>query len=233
MARLLWVHFFNQPIDTQPTYPGGIAGIGTHARGWFMGAQWFEVYDLAEAVAENLNPRTRSRLAGLLNSFLEGEQAAYRLVDVSVLETTEEEQIVALEDALKDSSPLVGVRAHLSDAIAKLSDRKAPDYRNAIKEAISAVEGMCQALTGDRGATLGQALKRLGEAGITLHPALEQAWTKLYGYTSDSGGIRHALVDEPSVTHAEAQYMVVTCSAFVSHLVDLAAAAHIELKLPK
>ena len=48
-----------------------------------------------------------------------------------------------------------------------MCDRKAPDYRNSIKESISAVEGMCQAINNDANATLGQAIKRLGEAGIT------------------------------------------------------------------
>jgi hypothetical protein len=39
--------------------------------------------------------------------------------------------------------------------------RKATDFRNSIKESISAVEAMCQILTGDDKATLGQALKKL------------------------------------------------------------------------
>lgn len=33
--------------------------------------------------------------------------------------------------------------------------------------------------------------RKLKENGIHLHPAMEQAFIKLYGYTSDEDGIRH------------------------------------------
>jgi hypothetical protein len=38
----------------------------------------------------------------------------------------------------------------------KLADRENPDYRNSIKESISAVESAAQEITGDTGATLGR-----------------------------------------------------------------------------
>jgi hypothetical protein len=52
-----------------------------------------------------------------------------------------------------------------------------------------------------------------------MHPALEAVLTKLYGYTTDEGGIRYALLDESNVGQADATYMLVVCSAFINYLV--------------
>ena len=86
-----------------------------------------------------------------------------------------------------------------------------------MKEAISAVESAARAVTGRDKATLGNLLEILKkERG--LHPALEKAWSSLYGYTSDEDGVRHAMISEPDVDFALAKYMVVICAAFVNYL---------------
>ena len=41
---------------------------------------------------------------------------------------------------------------------------------------------------------------------------------KLYGYTSDEGGIRHAMLDEPNLTSADARYFLLSCTSFVNYL---------------
>ncbi len=38
----------------------------------------------------------------------------------------------------------------------------------------------------------------------------------LYGYTSDADGIRHALMDLPTLTFDDAKFFLVVCSAFVN-----------------
>ena len=99
-----------------------------------------------------------------------------------------------------------------------MSDRTSPDYRNSIKESISAVEAACQIITGDQKATLGQAVKKLEGSGVELHPAFRDALSKMYGYTNDASGIRHALLDESTLDADDARFMLVTCSAFVNYL---------------
>jgi hypothetical protein len=45
--------------------------------------------------------------------------------------------------------------------------------------------------------TLGRALNELNRnSTVVMHPALKEAFTKLYGYTSNAEGVRHALLDE-------------------------------------
>jgi len=101
--------------------------------------------------------------------------------------------------------------------LSKLSDRKNPDYRNSIKESISAVEAMAVIISGRSGATLGDALKVIKDT-IGLHSALEKGFLAIYGYTSDADGIRHAMLSESKCDFEDAKYMLVSCSAFVNYL---------------
>jgi hypothetical protein len=64
---------------------------------------------------------------------------------------------------------------------------------------------------------LGESLDVVKKNGTDLHGALIQGWKNLYGFTSDSGGIRHAGFDGAiQPTQELAQYFLVTCSAFVN-----------------
>ena len=79
---------------------------------------------------------------------------------------------------------------------------------------MSAVEAACRLATGMPKATLSDALKRIPN----LHGALGVGFDKIYGYASDSQGIRHSLTEQASNTFAEAKFMLVACSGFVSYL---------------
>ena len=99
-----------------------------------------------------------------------------------------------------------------------LADRKNPNYRNSIKESISAVESFCKLITKDDNASLGEALSEI-EKEYSLHGALKSSFSSLYGYTSDAGGIRHALIEsDVTVEFEEAKFMLVSCSAFINYL---------------
>jgi len=143
--------------------------------------------------------------------------SGWRFVGDEIAPITSDEEIAEIEKALEPIGSLTPVTTHLRTALEFLSDKKSPDYRNSIKESISAVEAICRLTTGSSKATLGQALKVIKDK-ITLHPALEQAFSKLYGYTSDADGIRHSLLDEPNIHFEDAKFMLVSCSAFINYL---------------
>jgi hypothetical protein len=86
-----------------------------------------------------------------------------------------------------------------------------------------------QAITGEECAELGKAL-RVIEEKVSIHPALKSAFSKLYGYTSDESGIRHAMLDATSPDSEDAIYMLVSCSAFVNYLMVKAVKAGIQLR---
>ncbi len=77
------------------------------------------------------------------------------------------------------------------------------------------IEALCKLIAGDSAADLAKALKAITRK-VVIHPALAASLEKLYVYTSDGHGIRHALKDENSVDCEDAQFMLVTCSAFIN-----------------
>ena len=196
-------------------------------RNWCERAVWYDVFNLLEILAQYLGARTSSRFVNECNAVFEEENYGYRFVDDKISLITDESEIDEIEEAV--SQPFDGVREHLRQAVSLLSNREAPDYRNVIKESISAVESLCMIITGDHGATLGQALNEIERSGnVDVHGALTSAFKKLYGYTSDTSGIRHAMLDEGSLNHEDAKYMLVICSAFVNYLTEKARKADID-----
>ena len=156
-------------------------------------------------------------VVGAFNELFQREYVGYRLIDGKAIPITDEIEQKAIEQSL--DTRFAGCKSQLQKALGFLSDREHPDYKNSIKESISAVESICQIITNDNHATLGEALKLLENEGITLHPALKKAFSSIYGYTSDKGGIRHAEgMFESNVTFEEAKYMLISCCAFVNFL---------------
>lgn len=152
-----------------------------------------------------------------INNIFEMEFVGYRMIDSNITPIISDIEIMAIEESLQN--PSSEVKAHIKKALEKLSDRENPDYENSIKESISSVEAMANIITGGHNATLGKALEQLEKHGVYIHPSLKQSFKTLFGYTSDSTGIRHAgtLGGEGS-TFEEAQFMLITCSAFNNYL---------------
>lgn len=154
-----------------------------------------------------------------VNTVFENDNVAYRVIGLEIAPITNDQEIQAITTAMELPDKLSGARTHISTALQLLSDRGNPDYRNSIKESISAVESVCKVLATNEHATLPDAIKALKKNGFTLHGGLEQGLLKIYGYTSDQGGIRHAMIEEGSVvTQEDALFMLVSCSAFCHYL---------------
>ena len=215
-ACKVWCDFFKYRSDAAPNQLQCENPIREH----FKNAQWNEVYDLMEFSTSNLPPLLAEPITKQWNRVLEEETAGYRIIDGQLVEITATHEIREIEQAL--SSRIAAVQEHVHAALACLSDRDNPNYRNAIKESISAVESVCKLVTGEK--TLGAALKAIRDK-IQLHPALEKGFNALYGYTSDEGGIRHALLAESTVDSTDARFMLVACSAFVNFIVAKASGA--------
>jgi len=217
----LWTRFYKAPSDTKPEFRKAIGQL----RADFFQAEWHWVFDFLEFSAkqsEELGPL----LIKYANVQLERENSAYRFVGTEIVEVTDKTEIASIEEALAGPK---AVRIHFERAVALLSDRRAPDFRNSIKESISAVEAICRLITNSHSDTLGAAIKKVS-IKTPLHPAFEQAVLKLYGFTSDKGGIRHALMDEPSLGYSDAKFMLVLCSAFTNFLLARCAESGVEIK---
>ncbi len=93
------------------------------------------------------------------------------------------------------------------------------DWAGSVRESIHAVESVARQLDPEAARTLGPALASLQRHGV-LHPALKDAFSKLYGYTSNEQGVRHALLDRTDARAGqdEAVFMLGACASFASYL---------------
>ena len=226
--KLLWKDFFKRPLDNLDNhYPTTYGRI----REDFFKFKWFEVYDFVEYLAAAPSaPVDLDSFAQYVNSVLEQELAGYRLVDGLITPIADATQIDQVHDAIQTARALglSGVESHLHRAIQLFSDRKTPDYRNTIKEAISAVESLAKLIAADPKADLAKALKALS-ANLDMHQGFRNGLLALYGYTSDEQGIRHALLDRNPVDADDARFMLVACSVLVHFLTTKAQKAGINL----
>lgn len=219
LFRIYWHKYFNKPIDRLPVKTqDAVASV----REYYFSCEWYEVYDFMEFTANHIKKNEIQEFTEFSNKVLERELSGYRFVNNKIVQISTKEEIESIETALVNTSHLNGANAHLRTSLDLLSDRKKPDYRNSIKESISAVESLSQTITGDPKATLGNALKEL-EKRYAIHPALKAGLSSLYGYTSDSDGIRHAMLDESHLSFTDAKFMLVACTAFINYLTGKAA----------
>jgi len=216
--RRIWIDFFKLPVDNLTVIHGTIRTDGPYnqVRTWFFSAKWNEVYDFVEFCIDTLG----EYLAPIFNEFLKREFSAYRFVGGSIVEINSKEEIIEIEKALNGSDKFKPVKTHLATALSLISSKTKPDYRNSIKESISAVESLSKILLGDENTTLGEALKKI-EQKHSIPGSLKNAFSSLYGYTSDKGGIRHALLNgDIEVGLDEARFMLIACSAFTNYLIS-------------
>ena len=224
--EVLWHSHLKRPTDR---IVGRWREDYTQVRQYYFNCKWFEVYDFIEFIANNYpKEKTNSEFMEACNEVLESELSAYRFVGEKITQITSEEEISEIEEALE--TPLEPIKVHLGKALKLMSDRKSPDYRNSIKESISAVEAICRIISKNEKATLGQALK-IVENKVGLHGALKKGFSSLYGYTSSADGIRHALglLEEQNLSFEDAKFMLVSCSAFINYLISKASKAGIKI----
>ena len=96
----------------------------------------------------------------------------------------------------------------------------AHDWADSVRESIHAVESVARQIDPSTSNKLSSALNSIEKRGVLQHPALKEALIKLYGYTSNEEGIRHALLNKPeaNVTIDEAVFMLGVCASFASYL---------------
>lgn len=184
------------------------------------GGIWFRIYDFIEKYLKIKDEPTATEMTKKFNCIFEEEVVPYRILDGLVVPIVNEYELHTVEETI--TSKYESVSRHMYKALELYSDRKKPDYENSIKESISAVEAMCCIITNSEGgnATLGNTLKKLKDSGVIIHSAMEGAFLKLYGYASDSGGIRHGSIEFVDVPSEDAKYMMVSCAAFVNYLIE-------------
>ena len=91
-----------------------------------------------------------------------------------------------------------------------------------MQQRLHAVESVARTIDPKASKTLRPAIRSLEAKGVLKHPAFQEACIKLYKYTSDESGIRHALLDERAadVDLDDAVFMFGACASFAAYLVN-------------
>lgn len=151
----------------------------------------------------------------MYNEIFKKHKFGWIFIDKKLAPITDENEIKSIETSLDLLSSISWARIHIKTAIDHLSDKDNPDYRNSIKESITAVESVMNYINGTDNQSFGKAIKKL-----LLHKSLEWAFSQLYWYTSDADWIRHFMLQESNLDLADAKYMLVSCSAFINYLLQ-------------
>ncbi len=212
-CKLLWIHYFKSTLDN---LSDDWSSVYRSIQTYYFQCKWYEIYDFIEFIANNYSDISKNkRFMELCNGCLKKEVSAYRFVGGKITRIVSDEEIGAIDEAIQiEHTP---TRTHLKRALEMMSDRKNPDYRNSIKESISAVEAFVRSVTKLEKCTLGDLLKEMEKAG-KIHPALKISFSSLYGYTSDADGIRHGLINEEKSDLEDAKFMLVACAAFINYV---------------
>lgn len=179
--------------------------------------EWYKVYDFIEYYLDYcIGKYTVATIIGEFNEVLEDERTGYHIIDGIVTPITNSTEIDAIEKALTNSPD--HVTQSVKKALKLFSDREAPDYNNAIKEMITAVEALCCTIVEGGDDTLGKAINKFADYGIVLHDNLTVAIKNLYKYTCNEDGKRHGGTTFIESDVEDARFMLVTCSAIINLL---------------
>lgn len=225
LEEYLWVYFLNERAanfsDGYQYHVVATVYIEDKSNAWY---KKLDIIEKTIQYLRNFDAKNHkfysvaSNFIKLLNSAFERLNFAYRIINDAIVEITSEQEIKTIETAIESSAR--NIKMHLNRALELYAQRPNGDYRNSIKESISAVEAFCREKTGEN--TLGKALNKLEKNGIVFPDVLKTAFEKLYAYTNQpDAGIRHALMDDTGVYTPKAEeaiFMLVSCSAFINYL---------------
>jgi hypothetical protein len=217
-GKALWSHL-HWTTDTLPHRP--FEAVNKLKNEW-MASTWEILFDTFEFSVELLasDSTDRPKWFSAMNTLLEKEGCAYRFVAEELVPITNPTEVAAVTSAADCAISAVG--EHIRGALTLLPPNPDSSPRNSVKESLSAVESALKHLTGKPAATLGEGLREFESKYGHIHESIRRGLDKLYAYTNQPDGIRHALVDDAAeVTVDDARFMVVTCSAFANYLVAL------------
>lgn len=216
IEKEIHVHYFNKLKSTYKY---------CFSKKYFQDPQteWYIKLDILELILEYLKlisdennwyNEVHSSFGRLLNFEFKRLNFGYHIIENQITEITSEHEIKTIENAIQENKD--NIREHLSKALELYSKRPVADYRNSIKESISAVEAISRNITGENVLNF----KKMEEKGVVVPTVLRKAFECLYGYTNDkTTGIRHALMDDTNAPQSEeALFMLVSCSAFINYI---------------
>ena len=120
-----------------------------------------------------------TKLRDKFNIVLEKHNSGYRIVYNYVIPISSKEEMGEIKEVFTQEDLDNNVKEHIDTSIKHFTNKENPDYRNSIKESISAVESLLKVITGKDNITLGQGLALYNKKEPMNHN-LKQAFDNLY-----------------------------------------------------
>ena len=151
-------------------------------------AEWYQVYDIAEALYSELilafDPPLADRFEQRLNDFLVENGIGWKLRDGQITRRGSEvfdRSTHEVSEHLEESG-FQRAANEIREALRDISRRPQPDITGAIQHAMAALEATARKVTGQPNPTLGKLISTLN-----LPAPLDKAVHKLWGYASEYG----------------------------------------------
>ncbi|MGD0432642.1 MAG: hypothetical protein ABSA58_16280 [Acetobacteraceae bacterium] len=210
------MELLHAPLDL---FPGNVGTVPLTIKPMFLSGAYNIVFDIVQFVLRHSSDKSHYPR---VRQIFRQNMLAYDIIDIppdgpTIVPNASPEEGEAIREsfALLRTGPFDGARHHLQQASSFIN---AGDATKAVAQAMHAVESVVRVIAPNK--NVNQALASLNTAS-TIHPALKEALTKLYGYTSDEKGIRHPRLesDVARVHMPEAVFMFGGCAAFVTYLI--------------
>lgn len=219
----VWTRFYNRRSNTYCYRTGDDDAIQSHLLQKTI--PWYTKLSMLEFILEYMGTtfkdkeRVQIKEAFILDLNTEFERVhyGYRIINDTITDIISNEEKESLQEVLSNAEE--SVQSHMKQALALYAQKPETDYKNSIKESISAVEALFRIKTGEN--TFGPAYAKIKKS-ITIHPRIQEAIQKVYDYTNQPDtGICHSKVegDETMVPDAsECQFMIIICSAIINYI---------------
>lgn len=209
----LWDRFYKEDVNTlKHIIFSGLICVDQIKENFYK-SEWHKVYDFLEFLL-SVDDYQKAGFINILNLVFIDERAQYKIIEGMITPLISGVEAEEVERAVE--SKYSSASKHIKRALELYCKRPIADYQNSIKESIHAIEALARIVLNKPSATLGDLAGQLN-----IHSALKEAIKKLYGWTSDEGGIRHAENGkELRIDEKEARYMLVQCSALVNYIIS-------------
>ena len=183
-------------------------------------------YDNVEFIVTTSKSDVQAYVGNELQRLFFEEGLAFEFAEGSVRRRGRKHTVdVATRAQVVLGDPRLGdARKHYEKALQFFRSFAKPDYENAVKESVCAVEAAGKALfPASRAATLGDFAKWLASTrDVAVPKALTQTITGIYAYRSGGDGVGHGGASGGRATAEVAEFVLAVCASQIIYLVDVA-----------
>lgn len=140
-------------------------------------------------------------------------------------------ELTAKSQVVLGDPQLLSARKHFDKALQFFRHPSRPDYENAVKEAVCAVEAAGKTLFPmAKASTLGDLVKWLGSTQeISVPKTICQTFIGVYAFRSGGDGVGHGGASGGRATLEVTEYILAVCASQIIYLVDLSNAMELEV----